>query len=775
MSQRSESLANLLTDKRWRMAHLYQILPEDDADGAIIPFIPRQEQEDFLSNRHHQNFVPKSRKLGISTVIVLDYLDECIFHPKTHCAHVDFREDDAFKKLAMARLAWTEGPKHPDPLISEIWKGIHARVKLVRSNDGTLEWSNGSRQEAGMSFMGGTPRRLHISEFGPLAAQRPLQARAVRRGSFNAVPKSGIKDVETTMEGGRFGECYAIFKLALKSSGRDDLSPLDWRLHFFPWVNHPSYTLPGRKPEREDTIAYFSEMREKHGLVIPIERQAWYEAKSQEQGEDMFTQFPTVIEECDRQVIAGQIYPEMTTLRAKGRVRDFDVDPVLPLYSSWDLGSSDNAAGWLVQESGKDTLFHAWAAGEGQGAPGVASVILQWEREHGEIAMHFLPHDANRTDIGSGKTYISQLIDSGVNPKRITVLPRTSDVWIGINEVRKLLPNAYFHSRTDISLKTELGTELPSGVGRLEGYRRTPNTSSGVIKETPFPDICSHLSDAARYWAEAKMNGYVTHQLNRRFDMQGLTELDTKAKHVEREVQRGYVNLLERGAMFERCEPPESWLAVTQRPQVNRHHIMGYYAVEGVHQWGMVHIHFPTDPNEPVKAWLVAASDHGRQFMDGDTAAARVAATSQYYGMCMCVTVTDNPEGVFHALKHAHQDRIYTRPKNTVSLGGPTQRVIGWKDTDDLGDAYSELSTMVREQRIEVFYEPARVQLHSFMRLPDGTQGAAAGYGAEWVKILAVCLKTKSNAIPFDPREQRAIKGAGEHWLAPQEQKWSSM
>jgi hypothetical protein len=512
-SELKEVIKQKCADKSWRMRHLYLILPEDAKAGGVIPLTLRAEQETFMAERHTRNFVPKARKLGMSTFIVIDYLDECLWNKDTHCAHVDFREDDAAKKLAIAKLAWERGLEHPNPAIAEIWKVLHAKLTLTKSNDSCLAWSNGSKQEAGMSFMGGTPRRLHISEFGPLASQRPEAAQKVKQGSFNAVPLSGIIDIETTMEGGPIGECYDIFKLGMDARGRD-LTALDWKIHFFPWYNHPSYVLPGHAPRKRETESYFRELKQKTGVSVPLDRQAWYEIKAAEQKESMFTQFPSTAEECVRSTTKDPIYPEITALRLQGRVKDFGYERNLPLFTSWDLGVSDFTSGWVFQPSGRDMLVLAWWEGEGQGAAGLADVIRGWEQMFGrKFAMHFLPHDANIRDKGSGRTYVDQLAAAGIPRHCIRIVPRTPDVWAGINDVRDLLPKCWFHARTDEPRKSLEGKDLPSGLQCLEGYRKQPPTPGGVLRPMPLHDACSHSADAFRTFGEAWASGIVsTHQ-----------------------------------------------------------------------------------------------------------------------------------------------------------------------------------------------------------------------------------------------------------------------
>ena len=298
---KAEALFRQLSNKAWRMNNLYQVLTGEEGRMEIKPFRLRPDQERLYKERHNRNFIPKARKLGMSTAIVLDYLDECIWsHPDNpiHAAHVDFRDDDAKAKLDMAKLAWDKGPEHPNPAIAGIWKQLHERNPLVTRNEGELVWQNGSKQQASTSFMGGSPSRLHISEFGPMSVKFPLRAAAVKQGTFNALVASGIIDVETTMEGGMMGECSAIFQLAMSTMDKTQFNPLDWKMFFVPWYVHPDYDLPGEVPHNPDIIEYFAKLEISDGVKLPLSRQAWYEAKKAEQKSSMFTQFPTVVREC---------------------------------------------------------------------------------------------------------------------------------------------------------------------------------------------------------------------------------------------------------------------------------------------------------------------------------------------------------------------------------------------------------------------------------------------------------------------------------------------
>lgn len=324
-----EYLKAKLSDKAWRMEHLYQIL---DKEKKIRPLVPNKCQREFLNGRHARNFLPKARKQGVSTIIVIDYFDDCVFARRdspVHAAHIDYTLEKAFEKLDIALLAWNEGPRHPDPLIADIWRGIHARNPLVTKNKGELEWTNGSKQQAGTSFMGGTPSRLHWSEAGPMAYDFPVKANSIVKGTFPALPAQSIIDVETTMEGGTFGACADIFKLAEAMVNRP-LTRLDWKLFFISWLDDPEYDLPGEVPEEPATKKYFDSIFASDGITVPLSRQAWYERTKRTQKNSMFTQYPTVIRECWYMGTGRQFF------EAKGLIQMRN--EIVPLQNSIDYG-----------------------------------------------------------------------------------------------------------------------------------------------------------------------------------------------------------------------------------------------------------------------------------------------------------------------------------------------------------------------------------------------------------------------------------------------------
>ena len=498
----------MIQDRLWRLGNLFMIRPEEGGAADVMRLRP--EQREFAEGAHGRDIIIKTRKLGFSTSISLGFLDDCLTMPGMHSAVIDRTEADAQKKLAIAKLAWDNGPNHPVEAIRAIWLGIRERVKLTAANQSELVFSNGSRMEAGVSFRGGTPQRLHISEFGPVACEDPRRAQEIVSGAMAAVPPSGRIAIETTYKGGRFGHCYRIAKQAMDNVGLD-LSPLDWKFWGFWWWQHPSYQLPGRRPSNAETFAYFADLERDHGIFVDDGRKAWWEATRALQQEAIFQEYPSNAQEVFTARLEGLIYPQMAKLRAQGRLSKAlaaEVGP--PLLCAWDLGISDFMAGWLVQPAGRDLLWLRWCQFEGQGAERMADQIRQWEAEFGRpIAQVLLPHDGNKRDIGSGKTFAKQLQEAGIASTRITVVPRSPDVWDGIRSVRAILPKSWFDVSCDRSVKLADGTELPSGVGCLEAYRRQPPTGTGVVREMPLHDLASHTADAARTFGEGFARGLV--------------------------------------------------------------------------------------------------------------------------------------------------------------------------------------------------------------------------------------------------------------------------
>jgi hypothetical protein len=111
---------------------------------------------------------------------------------------------------------------------------------------------------------------------------------------------------------------------------------------------------------------------------------------------------------------------------------------------------------------------------------------VSWLRDNQYISFNqILPHDVEVRELGTGKSRKEVLMEAGLS---ITVAPRLS-VADGIQAVRRMLPNCWFHTKTK------------QGLDALRNYRREFEERRQVFYDKPLHDWSSHYSDAMRYLA----------------------------------------------------------------------------------------------------------------------------------------------------------------------------------------------------------------------------------------------------------------------------------
>jgi hypothetical protein len=158
-------------------------------------------------------------------------------------------------------------------------------------------------------------------------------------------------------------------------------------------------------------------------------------------------------------------------------------DPLLRVWTAWDLGIDDSTAIWCAQidAAGKWRLIDYI---EGSGEALSYYVRLLQERPY-VYERHLLPHDAEVRELGSGRTRSETLRGLGVRPMRTV---RQHNVADGIQAVRAILPRAWFDAQ-----------RCALGIRALRGYRREWNEAGQTWRNTPVHDHASHGADAMRY------------------------------------------------------------------------------------------------------------------------------------------------------------------------------------------------------------------------------------------------------------------------------------
>ena len=158
-------------------------------------------------------------------------------------------------------------------------------------------------------------------------------------------------------------------------------------------------------------------------------------------------------------------------------------------HTSWDLGAPANVVVWYFQLglAGEIRVIDVDMDLDIPPVERVAHVLAKGYL----YGSHFLPHDALQTQ-KSGRTFLSELWDVGL--ANCKAVPRTDDIWVGINRLRQMLPRCSFRI-----------PQCERGLEALCNYHTVRETSTGIARYEPRHDWSSHACDALRVVAEAEM------------------------------------------------------------------------------------------------------------------------------------------------------------------------------------------------------------------------------------------------------------------------------
>ena len=473
-------LARNFRDPMWRMDNLYTII---DEQGESRQFKLRPAQRRFLGNLHYRNIVLKARQLGFTTVIDLVGLDMTLFNRDFTSVIIAETKDKAADIFA-AKVIY---PYEHLPAEIRKWCPI-----VSHSADGEVRFKNGGCIKVMVSARSGTCQFLHISEYGPVCARQPAKAREIRTGSLPAVHERGWVFIESTAMGNS-GDFYDMVMKAkaLKLAGRKP-GPREYALHFFPWHENPEYATDADAAIPARLLNYFDELYNRQGIELSEEQMAWYAAEEAIQHEDMWSEFPSYVDEAFKVAQNGSYYGRaFQEIYRQNRICHVPYEPNLPVYTAWDLGMSDETSIWFLQFYGKEIRAIDYYENNGEGLAHYANVL----REKGyKYARHFAPHDIAVRELGSGVSRLETASKLGIRFERI---PTNVDVMGGIENVRELLQYCWFDE-----VKTEQGRKC------LEAYKKEWDEKHSCYKTQPLHDWSSHGADAFRTAAQAWKLGY---------------------------------------------------------------------------------------------------------------------------------------------------------------------------------------------------------------------------------------------------------------------------
>lgn len=189
--------------------------------------------------------------------------------------------------------------------------------------------------------------------------------------------------------------------------------------------------------------------------------------------------------ECSFSIAAKGTYysKEFETIIRDGRITNVPYDPVIPVYTAWDLGIGDSTSIWFAQFTGNEIRIIDFYENNGQALNHYIKVLKEKPYIY---QTHFAPHDIEVRELGSGLSRLEISRNLGII---FEVCPNIA-VIDGINAVRMMLATCWFDKE-----------KCKQGLIALRSYKTEYDEKKKVFKKIPLHDWSSHASDALRYLA----------------------------------------------------------------------------------------------------------------------------------------------------------------------------------------------------------------------------------------------------------------------------------
>lgn len=482
--QNSPSLdAKQWADSWWRLTHLYYIV---DERGVVMKFEPNPEQRDLYDNAWFRDLILKARQLGFTTLITLMALDQCLFVPNFSAGIVAHSLEDV-GKIFRNKVAFAYD-RLPD--------AIRDKVPTVKRTGSEMVFSNGSSISVGTSMRGGTLQLLHVSEFGKICRKYPDKAKEIVTGAFETVAAGNRLFVESTAEGngGYFYEyCMAALRRAMAGTPE---TPLDFRLHFYPWFRKDAYTLSDADTANvaitDEQLEYFEKVEAINKVVLKPGQRAWYVKKAETLMQEMKREYPSTPEEAFEQAIDGAVLGmQMAKLRKDGRLTSVPLMPAIPVNTFWDLGQGDKTAIWLHQRVNLQNRFVRYTEASGQGMGFFWSWLQRYQQDNNVVwGRHYLPHDGDAGVQGVVVKTRAQILED-LGAKNVDTVPRIREIGTGIDLLRSSFSDVWIDA-----------INCAAGVSALDNYQFEWDDRLGRWRDKPLHNWASDGADAFRQFSQ---------------------------------------------------------------------------------------------------------------------------------------------------------------------------------------------------------------------------------------------------------------------------------
>lgn len=507
MTDEAEWYEKARADKSILIRACYSIIHGDTQ--KVVPFVFRQEQDEYWAARSRCDFILKPRKRGFSALIGAEFSAECMLEENVNAVVVAHRDEDT--KALFARVRWMVDNLPFRVPISEAGAG-HLKFKATNSQFRVIT--------AGASDpgRGSDITHLHLSERAFYPNENFLAA------VEGACVKGARRVIETTANGaGTATHKFWLRTVAGKTA---------YKWHFFPWWKAKDYELG--TPEIKDPDEQEKQLREAYSLSD--RKLAWRRQKLREMSNpNLFDQEYPHSPEAAFLSSGRMVFDWMAIQRQSqavkpvkwtGRVRNvgqrvqFEPSPSGPL-KVWDTPredrryviSADVAEGlaegdYSVADVLDTSTWEQVAQWRGHVTPydfadvlGDLGAYYNWGTVVPEVNNHGLSTCSRLTDNGYPNLYVREQKTEGVNygwltsrKNKIEIMNllghslRNLDVRINSTDTLEELKSfVYMDTRNDMGAQAgahdDCVMSLAIGLSVLAEQRETPQTSRQRFRE----------------------------------------------------------------------------------------------------------------------------------------------------------------------------------------------------------------------------------------------------------------------------------------------------
>ena len=210
--------------------------------------------------------------------------------------------------------------------------------------------------------------------------------------------------------------------------------------------------------------------------------------------------------------IEGAYYGTQLNIAHKDkRIGRVPIEPMLPVYTGWDLGIGDSTAIWFAQTVGKEIRLINYYENSGEGMAHYINYLATFAKKNNiRYEAHFAPHDIEVRELMSGKSRRDTAKEMGI----IFTTVKRHAIDDGIEAVRRLFPNFYIDE-----------VRCDKGLICLSDYTKVFNEKKMVFENRPLHSYASHGADAIRTLAMAWRDSFGQGK-RRRFDQPHVAKVD---------------------------------------------------------------------------------------------------------------------------------------------------------------------------------------------------------------------------------------------------------